>query len=55
MRKEKELKTKSGVPISDGYRPETEETNELRQADADYYESLIGILWWMVELRRVDI
>ena len=54
-RKEKNLNAKAGAPISDGYRPETEATNELRPVDAAYYQSLIVILRWMVELGRVDI
>ena len=54
-RKNKNLNAKAGAPISNGYRPETEATGELRPVDADYYQSLIGILSWMVELGRVDI
>ena len=54
-RKENNINAKSGAPISDGYRPETEATIELRPVDSAYYRSLIGILRWMVELVRFDI
>ena len=37
------------------YRPEIDVTEELGDEDASYYQSLIGILRWMVELGRVDI
>ena len=35
-RKDKKLNAKSGAPISNGYKPETEATNELRPFDAGY-------------------
>ena len=37
------------------YRPEIDTTPELSPTDAVYYQSLIGMLQWMVELGRVDI
>ena len=37
------------------YRPEIDVSLELNHCDASYYESLIGVLWWIVELGRVDI
>ena len=59
---EKHLKTKSKrmrkratSPISPGYRPEIDVTGELSPSDAKYYQSLIGILRWIVELGRWDI
>ena len=42
-------------PISSGYRPELDETEELSPEDASHYHSLIGVLRWIVELGRVDI
>jgi len=53
-RKEK-LATKAGSPISNNYRPEIDDSDELNLVDAAYYQSLIGILRWIVELGRVDI
>ena len=37
------------------YRPELDVSEELLPSDTSYYQSLIGILWWIVELGRVDI
>ena len=43
------------TPIKTDYRPELDVTPELVPAQAAYYQSLIGILRWIVELGRVDI
>jgi len=43
------------TPISSNYRPEVDLSEELNDSDASYYQSLIGILRWMVELGRIDI
>jgi hypothetical protein len=37
------------------YHPELDVTDELEPTDASYYQSLIGMLRWIVELGRVDI
>ena len=37
------------------YRPELDVSRELNEADAAYYQSLNGILRWIVELGRVDV
>ena len=37
------------------YRPELDVSEELSSSDASYYQSLIGILRWIVELGCVDI
>ena len=42
-------------PWSFGYRPETDISPELSSSDAAYFQSLIGVLRWIVELNRVDI
>ena len=44
------LKSGGTAPLSPGYRPELDASTELELQDATYYQSLIGILWWMVEL-----
>ena len=54
-RKVKKLNAKAGAPISNRYRLETESTDELQPVDAAYYQSLIGILRWIVDIGRVDI
>ena len=43
------------MPLSLMYHPEVDTTPELNATDAAYYQSLIGILHWMVELGHVDI
>ena len=43
------------APMSNDYCPELNETAELDLVDAAYYQSLIGVLRWIVELGRVDI
>ena len=49
------LPAKAETPMSPSYRPELDVTPELGPKDAAYYQSLIGILRWIVELGRVDI
>ena len=43
------------APFTTGYRPEIDTTAELDPIEAAYYQSLIGIIRWIVELGRVDI
>ena len=42
-------------PLTSEYRPELDTTRELNDVDASHYQSLIGVLRWIVELGRVDI
>jgi hypothetical protein len=49
------LPCRANTPLSPNYRPELDVTDELQNVDAAYYQSLIGILRWMVELGRIDI
>lgn len=51
----KALPTRAKTPLLNGYRPEIDVTDELRPEEASYYQSLIGILRWIVELGQVDI
>eukprot|EP00957_Ditylum_brightwellii_P050497 3829338-Ditylum_brightwellii.AAC.1 len=37
------------------YRPELDITPVLSPIDSAYYQSLIGMLRWMVELEQIDI
>jgi hypothetical protein len=46
---------KAKAPFRTKYRPEIDVTPELSVDEASYYQSLIGILRWIVELGRVDI
>ena len=52
---ERKLPSKALALIQTSYRPEIDTTSELNAIDSAYYQSLIGILRWMVELGRVDI
>jgi hypothetical protein len=49
------LPPRAETPLTSNYRPEIDASPELSPTDAAYYQSLIGILRWMVELGRVDI
>jgi hypothetical protein len=49
------LKTKGTTPLSSGYRPELDATPELDDLQATYFQGLIGVLRWIVELGRIDI
>ena len=51
----RKLPATAKTPIQTAYRPEIDTTPELSAIDAAYYQSLIGVLRWMVELGRVDI
>ena len=42
-------------PLSPGYIPEIDASPELELQDATYYQSLIGIIRWMVEMGRINI
>ncbi len=49
------LPYKAPTPLSSGYRPEIDVSPKLGEADASYFDSLIGVLRWIVELGRVDL
>ena len=49
------IPSKAETPLMTSYRPELDVSSELTSTDSTYYQSLIGILWWIVELRRIDI
>lgn len=49
------LGTRCATPMTSGYRPEMDGTPELSPDQANYYQSLIGVLRWAVELGRIDI
>ena len=51
----KSLPKRVKSPFSTNYRPEIDTTPELSPKEAAYYQSLIGILRWIVELGRIDI
>ena len=49
------LPSRASTPLSIGYRPEVDMSDELEGENVAYYQSLIGVLRWMVELGRIDI
>ena len=49
------LPTRVATPLSQGYRPELDQSRELDAKRGQYYQSLIGVLRWVCELGRVDI
>ncbi len=49
------LPYKAPTPLSSGYRPEIDVSPELEETDASHFHSLVGVLWWIVELGRVII
>ena len=49
------MPSKADTPLTTTYRHELDVSRELNEVDAAYYQSLIGILRWMVELGRVDV
>lgn len=54
-KKGKSFLARAKTSLSNGYRPEIDITDQLGPEDAAYYQSLIGVLRWMVELGRIDI
>ncbi len=54
-KKGEKLVAKAPTPLSHGYPPEIDISPECGSDDASYFQSLIGVLRWMVELGRVDI
>jgi len=51
----KRLPSKCDTPMKWAYRPELDNTAELKAKGVQYYQELIGVLRWAVELGRVDI
>ena len=49
------MSKKPGTTIPNSYSLELNITPELISTDAAYYQSLLGILRWIVEIGRVDI
>ena len=49
------LLAKAEMLIWASYRPELDVSPELNNHDASYYQSLIGVIWWIVELGGVDM
>ena len=46
---------RANTPLSSNYCPKIDVSGEMQPAEASYYQSLIGILRWVVDIGRVDI
>ena len=53
--KGQKLQTKAKTPLSSEYRPEVDISDEIDEEEASYFQSLIGVFCWILELGRVDI
>ena len=53
--KNESLPKRASAPFTTNYRPEIDVSRMLNPSESAYYQSLIGILRWIVELGRVDI
>jgi hypothetical protein len=49
------LPRRASTPMSPKYRPELDVSEVLDAQTANYYQSLIGVLRWTVEIGRIDI
>ena len=53
--KGEKLAVKALTPLKSNFRPVIDITEELGEDESSYYQSLIGVLRWIVELGRVEI
>ena len=53
--KQWKVPNKVKTPMRSTYRPELDVSEEVSPSEASYYQSVIGILRWIVELGRVDV
>ena len=51
----RKLLKRAPTPFENDYSPELDTTPELAALQANYYQSLVGIARWMVEIGRIDI
>ena len=49
------LPTRCKTPIMSGYPPETDTFPELKDKGVTYYQEMVGLLIWEVDMGRVDI
>ncbi len=55
MKTGEKLPYKAPTPLSSNYRPEIDVSLEQGEIEASHFHSLIGMLWWIIELGRVDL
>ena len=51
----RKLNSRAHGPLAIGYKPELDVSSMLDPKHANYYQNLIGVLRWAVELGRIDI
>ena len=51
----KALRKGTSSPLAPGYHPECDISPELTAEEANYYQSLVGVTRWIVEMGRIDI
>lgn len=49
------IPSKSKTPMSSGYHPELDDSEELNDKDVTLYQELIGMIRWATEIGRVDV
>jgi hypothetical protein len=49
------LPTRCVTPVASGYRPDVDTSEELTAEGRQYFQQLIGVLRWAVEIGRLDI
>ena len=49
------LTYRAPTPLLNTYQPDIDTSEEIGPKEASYYQSLIAILFWIVELGRMDI
>ena len=49
------MPNEADTPLTTSYKPDLDVSRELNVDDAAYYQSLVGILRWIVELGGVDV
>ena len=49
------LPPKIRAPLTNDYRPYIDISEELSESETSYYQLLIGVMRWIVELKTADI
>ena len=51
----RKLAKRASTPFAPNYKPELDMSPELGPKEATYYQSLVGVLQWMIELSRANM
>jgi hypothetical protein len=55
VKEERKLPKKAPIPMSSTYKPEVDVSPELSPEMANFYQSQVGVLRWIIEMGRLDI